>query len=91
MGACRSGAQPGDGPLFHQLSSPSTQTAPPIRVVGGDEEAIVAVVDQVLPAVVNVRADFGGGEGGEGTGFVIRSDGVIVTNFHVVAGPARSR
>jgi S1-C subfamily serine protease len=39
------------------------------------------VVDRVLPAVVNVVSDLG-----EGTGFVIREDGVIVTNYHVVEG-----
>jgi serine protease Do len=48
----------------------------------------------VTPAVVNVTTSivetnpFGGAQEGKGvgTGFVIRSDGIIVTNFHVVEG-----
>jgi S1-C subfamily serine protease len=44
---------------------------------------VVGVVKQVLPAVVNVVSTTTNGTG-EGTGFVVRSDGIVVTNFHVV-------
>ncbi len=44
---------------------------------------VVDVVEQVLPAVVNVVVETPSGQG-EGSGFVIREDGIIVTNAHVV-------
>jgi serine protease Do len=64
---------------------------PPIPVGGS---RIVEVVERVSPAVVNVTSNLAteeslGGTGrqaGEGTGFVVQDDGVVVTNFHVVEG-----
>ncbi len=38
-------------------------------------------MQRVLPAVVNVVTTRG-----EGTGFIVRQDGIVVTNFHVVEG-----
>lgn len=43
------------------------------------------IVDVVRPAVVRIQASGDFGEG-TGTGFITDSDGVIVTNAHVVAG-----
>ena len=56
--------------------------------VATGQGAVVQVVRNVLPAVVNVVADSSEGQG-EGTGFVVRSDGIVVTNFHVVEGASK--
>jgi S1-C subfamily serine protease len=73
----------------------TTNTAEPKAVfpssqatVATGQDHVVKVVQNVLPAVVNVVADGPQGQG-EGTGVVVRSDGIIVTNFHVVEGATK--
>ncbi|MDQ4005658.1 MAG: trypsin-like peptidase domain-containing protein [Actinomycetota bacterium] len=80
----------GEEPWFPQTPAapvqPTTSPLPPVPFDPG-RDRLVQVVERVRRAVVNVRAnpDLPGG-GSEGTGFVVRSDGVVVTNFHVVEG-----
>jgi len=63
-------------------------TNPP-KTLPGDVQAILA---QVMPAVVSIdTSSFRLGQGGElaegaGTGMIIRSSGVVLTNNHVIAG-----
>jgi S1-C subfamily serine protease len=69
----------------------------PVPPIDPGREPVAAVAERVLPAVVNVttnvfQADPTGNpeEGkGVGTGFVVRENGVIVTNCHVVQGASR--
>jgi putative serine protease PepD len=46
--------------------------------------AVTPVADQVLPSVVTIAAS-GRGESGTGSGEVVRSDGYILTNNHVIS------
>jgi serine protease Do len=75
--------------LLAACSARTTDTlVEPRAFPSADDSALVEsdnpveqVVQEVLPAVVNVVSDRG-----EGTGFIVREDGVVVTNYHVVEG-----
>jgi len=49
------------------------------------EDKLVEIYEKVNPGVVSLRA-LGDAEGGLGTGFVIDTDGNIITNYHVIEG-----
>jgi hypothetical protein len=72
------------------LVVPGLPSPSPVLPATIQSDPIVAVVKRVTPAVVNVTSStltqdaLGGVQPGKGvgTGSIIRSDGVIVTNFH---------
>src|SRR5215831_334379 len=64
-------------------ASTATSTAPP-SASGLSVCAVPSVADKVIPSVVTISAKKGA-QGGTGSGEVIRSDGYILTNNHVIA------
>ena len=50
-------------------------------------DSIADIADRMLPTVVSIEESGSGGTG-TGSGFIVRSDGYIVTNNHVVEGAA---
>lgn len=82
-----------DNPVA-DLAEPRSFPSPNASALGrGGGSTVEQVVRDVLPAVVNVVAEGGDSSGGsgEGTGFIVREDGIVVTNFHVVEGAAGGR
>jgi S1-C subfamily serine protease len=79
-----------------QTVTPISTPPPPASAAPGGG-SVVAVAARVLPAVVNVTTNIYEPSPtglpqqakGVGTGFVVRPDGVVVTNCHVVQGASR--
>ena len=88
LGAC---TPRGEGSVLPQ-AGPRT----PLPTVQPGADPIVRVVQAVRPAVVSVTTnvatpDLGRRGQGTGTGFLVREDGFVVTNFHVVEGALNIR
>ena len=74
-------------------SSPAVGSAFGSETVPSTDLPVAAVASRALPAVVNVTTDVVTSSGtagqGVGTGFIVRADGVVVTNCHVVEGATK--
>ncbi|WP_051247631.1 S1C family serine protease [Nocardioides halotolerans] len=71
-----------DGGTGSGLTSSNVSTAAPIK---GGRSSVAAVAAELLPSTVQISAEYEGQENGAtGSGFVIDTNGHIVTNNHVV-------
>lgn len=68
-------------------NDPASSVPPAERDAGlldAFSQAVIGVVDGMSPAVISVQTR--NGRGGSGSGFIISTDGIAVTNCHVAAG-----
>ncbi|HWB34838.1 MAG TPA: trypsin-like peptidase domain-containing protein, partial [Rugosimonospora sp.] len=83
------GAGVAGGVTAHSLDTHSTTTAVgtsavPVKASNGTV-TVAQLVAAVKPSVVTIAASSRGGTS-EGSGVIVRSDGMVVTNYHVISG-----
>ncbi|WP_062530933.1 S1C family serine protease [Demequina rhizosphaerae] len=80
----------GDDTAAASTSSSTTGSTLPTSssstIARTDENTVAAIASAVMPSVVSIENIQNGQEAAEGSGFVIREDGYLLTNNHVVEG-----
>ena len=83
VGALATRSDDNSGPVNNALNAPASVTPAASSAPPG---SVPAVAQKVVPSVVMIRVAGARGEGGEGSGVVLSSDGLILTNNHVASG-----
>jgi S1-C subfamily serine protease len=80
-------AQPVEAPAPTMVASAPATPEPASDIsTGSEEQMIIQVVQKALPSVVSVERG-----GGSGSGVFIQSDGILLTNAHVVGNASEVR
>ena len=88
LAGCNGGGDDESAPATTATQTVTVRESTPTETAAAPDRAgsLAAAVTRVLPSVVNVQtSSFGGGKG-EASGVILRRDGLILTNNHVVEG-----